>query len=363
MGSVLTIVCQARRHDAALQWMHILSEEFSRQASMEGELEITSSLMAPPKKDIASLSKAQLSFMNLFAIPLFQGVADILPGMQYTVDELEINKGHFERTVEEEKAKEQLDDPGLKRLRKEGTLSPRTMSYAVGMEENNKESSPQNDDRPGRTIEGIAEVLAETPGSLIDDEQRSEEALDPPPSNPTRKPTHIPQSIEEYKEVNGSASNFDAVRQLASSDPFNAQGHAKACKTDDDLTLMGKHRCSETTEGSTSAGVAGDWASQGTSATGKMPMSPSTKGTSVVSKESADRPTSAPGPDRRERLAVGKDHEAVTDEHSTSTGGSLGKAEGKALRKKSSRFRMKDFPFFRRHKGSNQAYQTTDTAS
>lgn len=344
--------------------MHILSEEFSRQASMEGELDIASSLMAPPKKDMASLVKAQLSFMNLFAIPLFQGVADILPGMQYTVDELEINKAQFERMVEEEKAKEQLDEPGQKRLLKEGTFSPRTMSYAVGMEENNKESTSQkNDGRPGATIEGIAEVLAETPGSLIDDEQRSEEALDPPPSNPTRKPTHIPQSIEEYKEVNGTVSNFDAVRQLASSDPFNAQGAPRGSKTDDDLTLMGKHRCSETTEGSTSAGITGDWASQATSATGKMPMSPSTKGTSVVSKESADRPTSAPGPDRPGRVAEGKEPAEGVDEQSTSTGGSLGKAEGKALRKKSSRFRMKDFPFFRRHKGSNQACQTTDTAS
>lgn len=341
--------------------MHILSEEFSRQASMESELQITSSLMAPPKKDIASLAKAQLSFMNLFAIPLFQGVADILPGMQYTVDELEINKGHFERTVEEEKAKERQNDPGQKRLLKEGTFSPRTMSYAVGMEENNKESTSQNDDQPGRTIEGIAEVLAETPGSLIDDEQRSEEAFDPRPSNPTRKPTHIPQSIEEYKEVNGTASNFDAVRQLASSDPFNSQG-SRASKTDDDLTLMGKHRCSEaTTEGSTGATM--DWASQGTGATGKMPMSPSTKGTSVVSKESADRPTSAPGPDRTRRLPGVKDQETGADEQSTSTtGGSLGKAEGKTLRKKSSRFRMKDFPFFRRHRGSNQA-QSADTAS
>lgn len=68
--------------------MHILSEEFSRQASMEGELQIQSSLMAPPKQDIASLAKSQLGFMNLFAIPLFQGVADIMPAMRHTVEKL-----------------------------------------------------------------------------------------------------------------------------------------------------------------------------------------------------------------------------------------------------------------------------------
>lgn len=84
----------------------MLSEEFSRQASMEDELEIRSSLMAAPKKDILSLSNAQLGFMNMFAIPLFQGVAEIMPGMEYTVGELHANIKLFEIKVQEEQAKE-----------------------------------------------------------------------------------------------------------------------------------------------------------------------------------------------------------------------------------------------------------------
>lgn len=83
----------------------MLSEEFSRQASMEDELEIKSSLMAMPKKDILSLSNAQLGFMNMFAIPLFQGVAEIMPGMEYTVGELHSNKKLFEDKVQEEQTK------------------------------------------------------------------------------------------------------------------------------------------------------------------------------------------------------------------------------------------------------------------
>lgn len=333
--------------------MHILSEEFSRQASMEGELQIPSSLMAPPKKDIGSLVKSQLSFMNLFAIPLFQGVADIMPGMKYTVEELEINKGLFERMVDEEKAKESKDDPAQKRLLKEGTFSPRTLSFAVGMEESNKEPTSQDDDKPGK---------------LIDGERRDEEALKPPPSHPTRKPAHISQSSEQYKEINGKVSTFDAVRQLADSDPFNSQGQGAVGGADDNSTVLGRQRCSETTEGSTSAGLTGDWASQATNTTGKIPMSPSTKGTSIVSKDSADRPTSAPGPcERTQRIG----HDPIADTRHGDAGcykepaptgsQSLGKADGKALRKKSSRFRMKDFPFFRRHKGSSPHYQTTDS--
>lgn len=343
---------QARRHDAALRWMHILSEEFSRQASMEGELDIPSSLMAPPKKDLGSLVKSQLSFMNLFAIPLFQGVADIMPGMKYTVEELEINKGFFERMVDEEKikeAQEAKDDPARRRLLKEGTLSPRTMSYAVGMEEN-KDSTSHHDDKPGKPFEGISEVLASTPTSLVDGEG-------------ARKPAHIPQTNEEYREVNGNVS------QLINSDPFHSHGQGSISKTDDNSVSLARQRCSETTEGSTSQGLAADWVSQATSTTGgRIPKSPSTKGTSIVSKESADRPTSAPGPEVRPRSALLQPPPIANigelKEYETSgSARSLGKPEGKSLRKKSSRFRIKELPFFRRHKSSNQQTQTADANS
>ncbi|RSL87496.1 hypothetical protein CEP52_015502 [Fusarium oligoseptatum] len=93
----------ARNHEIALKWTYILSEEFSRQASMEGELGIPSSLMSPPKQDMTSLAKSQLGFMNLFATPLFQGVADIMPTMDYTVEELEMNKSLFELKLQQEK--------------------------------------------------------------------------------------------------------------------------------------------------------------------------------------------------------------------------------------------------------------------
>jgi hypothetical protein len=42
-----------------------------------------------------------------------------------------------------------------------------------------------------------------------------------------------------------------------------------------------------------------------------------------------------------------------TRSDASTTGGSIGRAEGKSLRKKTSRFRIKDLPFFRRHKGTN----------
>lgn len=326
---------------------------------MEDELDIKSSLMAAPKKDLLSLVTAQLGFMNMFAIPLFQGVADIMPGLQYSVDQLEMNRSRFERTVQEEKAKLLKEDPQIKRLRKEGTLSPRTMSF-VG------EPAGANSKTPTMPLADASEqpagVAAENQGSA------PTELLDVERANEQPEVLDVSRTTVEYKEMNGGTSTFDAVRELAESDPFNCgQSDHYA---DHKSTPSGGQRRSETTEGSTSGVVAGDWASQATSATtGKMPVSPSTRGTSIVSKESADHNVAIPG------LSVSRpstDGSPITikregtgtgtgDEDSTSTGGSIGKAEGRSLKKKPSWFRMKDLPFFRRHRGSTPPLPTSDT--
>ncbi|KAH8175886.1 3'5'-cyclic nucleotide phosphodiesterase domain-containing protein [Sarocladium implicatum] len=372
----------ARQHNTAHKWMHILSEEFSRQASMEDELKIQSSLMAPPKKDPASLARAQLSFMNMFAIPLFQGVADVMPGMQYTVDELELNRGLFEQKVSDdrEKSAQQLpDNPTRKRLLNEGTFSPRTMSFAAGAEPENKDkdSTEQDDDR-SHALAKLTENLGATPTMEEPQEPQPEimdkrdSQLSPPRDTPKMKPSHVPATNENaYKEVNGAVSPFDAVRELANSDPFHTKHDSKDSCVDTSISPHTGPRRSETTEGSAS-GNAGDWASQATSTTtGKMPLSPSTQGTSLVSSESVERQSSAAAglhlspssAQNSSSTATMRKEPSQTDGESNSTA-SIGKADGKALKKRPSRFRMKDFPFFRKHhKNSSPSPSATDTAN
>lgn len=356
----------ARNHEIALQWTYILSEEFSRQASMEDELGIQSSLMSPPKQDITTLSKGQLSFMNLFATPLFQGVADIMPMMRYTVDELDSNKNCFEQKLQEEKAKLMKDDPVRRRLLKEGTFSPRTMSFAVPQEDGAKGSVQTESDRQSDT----------TPvgnGQLPMPILESRELF----SVESQQADGLPNldAFRNYKETNGSASTFDAVRELANSDPFHTRSQEDGF-SDGKSMPSAKQRSSETTEGSVSGTCSGDWASQATSATtGKMPMSPSTRGTSIVSKDSTEHPLGIPTinvstPSLKEPPEVTQYDSIAPDDDTrsngstySSNGGSIGKAEGKSLRKKTSRFRMKDFPFFRRHKGSSSPCSNNDATS
>ncbi|KAF5717795.1 high affinity 3',5'-cyclic-nucleotide phosphodiesterase [Fusarium globosum] len=340
----------ARNHEIALKWTYILSEEFSRQASMESELSIPSSLMTPPKQDMTSLAKGQLGFMNLFATPLFQGVADIMPAMQYTVDELEMNKSLFELKLQQEKEKQPLDDPIRRRLLKEGTFSPRTMSFAVPQEEEKEEKRDMTplfealDRGSDTTPVGNGELPMPRP---------ERDDLSPADSQRTMGPSATNGVAGDHRGSNGSASTFDAVRELANSDPFRTQTRRDSAK----------QRSSETTDGSVSGACSGDWASQATSATtGKMPMSPSTRGTSIVSGDSTEHAVGIPKINvdsaslKDSSGTLHQDGSPIDDEtrsDASTTGGSIGRAEGKSLRKKTSRFRIKDLPFFRRHKGTN----------
>jgi hypothetical protein len=349
--------------------MYILCDEFSRQASMEEELMIPTSLMAPPKKDIVSLGKAQLGFMNLFALPLFQGVADLMPAMQYCVDELEANKVLFESEVQEEGKKA---DPAIRTLQKgDGTFSPRTRSPAVTPEPSNENKASPPTPTPTQKL------LAASAPTILATRTISEKEFMTKPADPVDKPAHVPALNCEHAEVNGGLpTTFEAVANFAASDPFHmhdgSDGHPRSSK---------KQRCSETTEGG-SLPYTGEWASGATSATtGKMPLSPSTQGTSVISRDSMDRPvsvpvttvtapesiTTAPESTKSRTDLMTSSCVSIDDSHSSNNdpdSGTLGPPEaGQSLKKKPSRFRINARHFFRRHKGSGTpASATTDAA-
>jgi hypothetical protein len=59
----------------------------------------------PVRDDIIKLAESQIGFMNIFARPLFEAVADILPAMRYAVDEMLINSSTWEKKIETEREK------------------------------------------------------------------------------------------------------------------------------------------------------------------------------------------------------------------------------------------------------------------
>lgn len=351
--------------------MHILSDEFSRQDTMERELEIKTSLMAQPKKDILSLGTAQLNFMNLFALPLFQGVADILPAMQYCVDELLLNKDLFDKSLLVEQQRQSPTQSSPQEI--DSRLSPKSIDFTSSPD-------PPTEVHPAKgPVPKVIEPHVSDPAVS----QQTDTSNQPCASH--RRPA-------DGRMVNGIVTSFPSVNDFSQNEPFQADcGHHHG---------HSRQRCSETTEGS-SAFNGGDWASQATSATtGRMPLSPSTQGTSIVSRDSLERPhsysTSVPvpsvtAPDEStttapESVSTTRSHAEykidsyppplVLDEerngHHVSNGigwrknnGSLEPVDpaSRQLKKKPSRFRINGLQsLFRKHKSSSPPMQAADTA-
>lgn len=106
----------ARKHECSEKWAIILIEEFARQANIENDLKIPSSLVAPPVTgSIIALAKSQVGFMNLFAIPLFDNLSKVLPEMKFSVTELVSNKNMWSRKIEESSAPQSGDQASLQR--------------------------------------------------------------------------------------------------------------------------------------------------------------------------------------------------------------------------------------------------------
>lgn len=80
---------------------------------MEKNVGIPTTLFGGPPElgNIVKLANSQIGFMNIFARPLFEAVADILPAMEFAVAEIKENQDLWRAKVEQERAKEALQIP------------------------------------------------------------------------------------------------------------------------------------------------------------------------------------------------------------------------------------------------------------
>ncbi|GKT87907.1 high affinity cAMP phosphodiesterase [Colletotrichum tofieldiae] len=215
-----------------------------------------------------------------------------------------------------------------------------------------------------RVTTPLADVA--TPPSLVDESQQKNQEPVPELASSANTSSHASDTPEDLNEVNGIVTSFDSVADFAASDPFHCRDRASS-SPDNHHGHNGKQRCSETTDGSTTGPYTGDWASQATSATtGKMPLSPSTQGTSIVSRESTEQLPGVPTISEPKPFVEAKPEPAFLDHEANGSHmsqGAFGKAEGgKVVKKKSSRFRMNAFQFFRRNRASSPSMSAADTA-
>ncbi|KAF2461574.1 hypothetical protein BDY21DRAFT_89974 [Lineolata rhizophorae] len=215
----------ARVFDVAKEWTRILIDEFSNQGTMEEELQMPTTLFGgPPERDnIVKMGQSQIGFINVFAQALFGEVTNILPSMQFTVDELATNRKVWERKIQEEKDKQTaaaayLKSPGSGY---DGMNSPMTRSTAdLPRPSTSSPASPKdNSNSNASTSNAIADALPERL-STVSTSSRHSSAGSPPPFVPAatssrRSSVGLQTADSEVTSQRSSGGGFPAAP------PFN----------------------------------------------------------------------------------------------------------------------------------------------
>ncbi|KAI1938728.1 3',5'-cyclic-nucleotide phosphodiesterase [Ophidiomyces ophidiicola] len=95
----------ARPFNIAERWTDILQQEFANQGTMEAAIGMETALFGGPPELGNSIKKAngQIGFMTIFALPLFDGITDILPDMSFASNEIRRNKLIWQKLIDRHK--------------------------------------------------------------------------------------------------------------------------------------------------------------------------------------------------------------------------------------------------------------------
>jgi 3',5'-cyclic-nucleotide phosphodiesterase len=345
----------------------ILTDEFARQALMETELGIPSALFAPPVREIIELGKSQVSFMNMFAIPLFAGVTDVMPAMQFAVDELNKNVSIWDGRVKEEQElrKQQKVNEDPRHHQMDGMFSPRAMSLAIpatGIGSGSDEMLKQGDSPvlSGSSSGAMAKLTNHIHAKLGQSNLRSMSNLDEISESDTPNGSLEPVTEKDLvQERNGVESEplippfYSTETRSRNSTPDQLQlsfatvsapglleksgGHslvtdAVVREPQDTATTMPRPETAGTTEGSHSLpGTSTTATTAHTAAKTGPPLSPSIQRTSFVSNGSLGGGAGSTEPDHLSRSApavashvlsqptVPSDYKSATASHLTKT--------------------------------------------
>ncbi|KAL3454799.1 hypothetical protein BJX65DRAFT_301426 [Aspergillus insuetus] len=123
----------ARPWEVAEKWTKILQEEFANQGEMEKEVGMETALFGGPPEigNVYKLATGQMGFMSIFALPLFEGVSDILPGLRFTVEHIRTNHTRWHYLADLERKKPFL----MAEAGPDGLVSPRSRSPAASFQE------------------------------------------------------------------------------------------------------------------------------------------------------------------------------------------------------------------------------------
>ena len=190
---------------------------------MERKLGIPTTLFGGPPEigNLTKLANSQIGFMNIFARPLFEAVTDILPGMQFAVDEIKANQRVWKAKIEEEKSKGEGMSEADK-YRAEGFQSPRSGSpnrpYGSSPEFSHPEGLPASGSTPTLPTTVPMGTSQPTPERRRQHFSNPAASLSSPGLNVPADMSRYASSQDRYRNMDESENSSVAVVQSRESD-------------------------------------------------------------------------------------------------------------------------------------------------
>jgi len=172
----------------------------------------------PELGNMLKLANGQVGFISIFAHPLFDSVADVIPSMKYACDEIMTNKGVWLTKAEQEKGKQARFKRDL-HISDQGNVSPRTRSPIGRKAQSETERAAYFSNSPLRTA-----------FSTLSNGQSAEGEAEGTPRNPSRRSSDLAAVAgvvtppEDSLSKRLSRSNMPAIPSADGPSASNIQG-------------------------------------------------------------------------------------------------------------------------------------------
>ncbi|KAJ5630054.1 hypothetical protein N7528_003711 [Penicillium herquei] len=214
----------ARPWGVAEKWTQILQEEFANQGEMEKEVGMETALFGGPPElgNIYKLATGQIGFMSIFALPLFEGVSDLLPQLQFTAEHIRSNKGRWQEHANEELRKQGLR---IEDSTRDVGVSPRSQSPARSTKTNGTEGDEEAEESSEKAV---VETRFDSP-SGSSDETVSQGDVSGAYNENTIEPVVSPDTPGPQIEITGTSADPDLISSRKSSSAMPDMSRNPSC--------------------------------------------------------------------------------------------------------------------------------------
>jgi hypothetical protein len=210
---------------------------------MENQIKLPSTLFAAPATDMVSLGKSQTGFMTFFALPLFEGVAELMPTTNFCVEEIKRNHALWTARMEETTAPQTTEE---------------TREREGSDDSTDRDNQPPTESNVMGTARGLR-VGGLSGGSAAESTQPRSGLASPHPDDVDNAGQPPPLSRGQPPQSNSRPNSRPVTWDEASANSRPATSSSARRVIMPDAGQVVTHRRSETTDGSSSVPESNGW--------------------------------------------------------------------------------------------------------